>query len=122
MAALTHGCGVALALTIEDLLLYDHTHDADDDPTLDLVSYTAGVATILLGYTAIAARRQDLAAAVEAWIVALCGGAAITILRTLRRHDQTTRAKIATRHEIAGQVAGGRYALDQADEEPGAGN
>jgi hypothetical protein len=120
--ALTHGIGVGLALLIEDLILYDHLHGPDDDPILDLLPYTAGVSTILLGFTATKAVEQDLVSAVEAWIVSLCAGTAITTVRAIRKRYQTARRAIAMRHEIAGHAAGGRIALDQADEEPGAGD
>lgn len=120
--ALAHGIGVAIALTLEDLILYPLLHSPDDDPIRDLLPYTAGVSTILLGFTATKAAERDLASAVQAWIVSLCGGAAITTIRAMRKRAQTERTTIARNHTIAGHAAGGRYALDETDQEPGAGD
>lgn len=120
-AALRHGALVALALTIEDLILYDHLHGPDDDPVLDLLPYTAGVSTILLGYSQLKATQEQPEGAIEAWIIALCGGAAVTAARAIRRRYQTARRLTATRSAIAGHAAGGRYALE-ADAEFGAGD
>lgn len=122
MKALYHGFWVALAVLIEDMLLYDHLHDPEDDPIRDLLPYTAGVSTILTGYTGLKAKQGALLDAIEAWIIALCGGTSITIHRVIMKRLQTMRRTIATRHEIAGQVAGGSYALDEAYPESGAGD
>lgn len=111
-AALWHGGAVAAVLTVEDLILYDHLHTRDDDPILDLLPYTVGVATILCGYTALKAEQRQLLDALEAWIVALCGGAAVTVARAMRRRSQTSREEYGKQLEIVGRVAGGRHALE----------
>jgi hypothetical protein len=109
--ALAIGALTAGALLLEHLAFWPWAkHLVMTDELAPLAPYVVGTATIGVGLSALGLRRP--LQLLDFWIIAGCGGATIAAARIWRFLLNQDRAAATRQGRTAGQVAGGRNALE----------